>query len=202
VLILIPWEEQVCTLWFRWDLETISWTTIHVNKRGSTLRLSDLLFSGLVQSDLRYSRAYSWCFGLCKSSASSVCIERFRKMLPDRWKQVDHGSRSRMSFQFEELISPAQREIKEHLNHACRRAFSSFHQGWSDLKLVESSLGKRDAPNIAWALKTRDFKCQTSSFALRVPEGLNSTANLMPWPDDFFRGRFENLITRIEDLCY
>ena len=69
-----------------------------VNKRGSTLRVSDLLFFYLVQSDLRYSRAYCKCLGICKSSASSVPIDKNRKTLRDRRKHVDHGSRSKINF--------------------------------------------------------------------------------------------------------
>ena len=151
----------------------------------------------LVQSDLRYSRAYCQCLGLCQSSASSVCIESFRKMLPDRWKQVDHGSRRRMSLQFEELINPAQREIKRHLNPACRCALSSFYQGWSDLKLKESSLGKRCPPEFTWALKTGVLNCSSWRFKPQYPEGLYFMDNKFSQPQLVFRSIYHFSITEI-----
>jgi hypothetical protein len=145
------------------------WATQHANQAWVTLRAPRVMFFDLVRSDLRYSKAYHQCLGLCQSSASSMRIESFRKMPQGRWNHVENGFRSRMSFQFEELISPAQREIKRHLNPACRCALSSFHQGWSDLKLAEPSLEMRGPPEFAWALKTRAYFCSMSSLDTKCP---------------------------------
>ena len=49
----------------------------------------------------------------------------------------------------EELISPAYRVIKRHLDPACQCATISFPRVRSDLKLMESTSEMRDAPDLA-----------------------------------------------------
>jgi len=111
-----------------------------VNKRGSTLRLSDLLFFGVVQSDLRHSKAYCHCLGMCQSSTSPVCFEKFQKNLLSRLRGVDVGIPAKYYGLQDELIRALSQTVKIHLNSACRCNLSSFHQEWIDLKLVESRL--------------------------------------------------------------
>ena len=56
------------------------WATQQANQAWVTLRASRVVFSDLVRSDLRYSKAYHQCLGMCRSPVSSVCIESFRNM--------------------------------------------------------------------------------------------------------------------------
>ena len=54
------------------------------NQAWVTLKVSWVMFSDLVRSDLPYSKAYFQSLGICQSPASSVCIESFREMPPGR----------------------------------------------------------------------------------------------------------------------
>ena len=49
---------------------------IKVNQVRLALRVFHVMFFGLDRSDLRYSKAYHLSLGMCKSSASSVCIKK------------------------------------------------------------------------------------------------------------------------------
>ena len=114
----------------------------------------------------------------------------FCKMPPGRWKQVDHGFRSRKVHQFEELISPAYREIKRHLNPAYTCALSSVHQSWRDLKLIATRLGMRDAPDLTWALKLN------TNPNTKAPLVLNFMDQCSPKALVLFRNASQNHITR------
>ena len=100
-----------------------------VNKRGSTLRFSDVLFFGLVQSDLRYSKAHCQCLGMCQSSASSVCIAKFQKNHLSRLRGADVGFPAKYDGFLGKLTKALSHTVKRHSNPDCRCALSSLHQG-------------------------------------------------------------------------
>jgi hypothetical protein len=78
-----------------------------------------------------------------------VRIENFGKSSQINEKTSDIASAVELPIFPEELISPAYRVIKRHLNPAYQCAIISFPPVRSDLKLMESTLEMRDAPDIA-----------------------------------------------------
>jgi len=86
------------------------------------------MFFGLVQSDLRYSKNYYHCLGICKSSASSVRIEKVKNLL-NRLRGADVGFPAKYNGFLDELTKDLSHTTKRHLNHTFQRALSSFHQG-------------------------------------------------------------------------
>ena len=158
MLIKIPWEEQVFAVYF-----------VEISKRlaGPQRRQQARVnFEGFWPIVLRLSSKRPSVFGslfsmsrlMQKLSFISVHWNFSEKMPPGRWKQVDHGFRSRTVHQFEELISPAQKTLKPCLPMC--------------FKLISSRLERSEAGRIkfgeAWCFQYCVSSKNTSLLLLNV----------------------------------